>query len=469
MTTKNLLVILTTSLLSAILAIFLYVQLIGKTNIDQSTYLPVKFTSYDNAIFSGKLQRKFLSSAPTNFIEAAKRVTPAVVNIKASQGDGNAIWGRGSGSGVIISPDGYVVTNLHVVDNSNYLEIALDDQREYQAKVVGYDKSSDIALLKIDALNLPHIIIGNSDSVYVGEWVLAVGNPFNLQSTVTTGIISAKSRNINILDADNPIESFIQTDAVINPGNSGGALVNTNGELIGINTAIITESGRYEGYSFAIPSNLVLKVIRDLKEFGEVKRGFLGINIKKVGSMEAEDLGLEKPRGVLLTRVLKDSGSDIAGLQVGDVILKINNKEINSTPELQELVARFRPGNKLVIDFFRNHKTHQLTVKLQGLKTEPKNFAKRLKPFFKKYGFEARNLSTAEKRFTGTEGVKVTSITKGKRIAETNMEIGYIITSLNNTPIRSLFDLLNGISDVEDHITFEGIYEEYQGIYQYSF
>ena len=470
MTTKNILATLSISLLSAILAVVLYASLTKRTNIQQGSYLPVKLASYDDAIFSGKLQRKFLSSAPTNFIEAAKIVTPAVVNIKAMQGVGATIWGRGSGSGVIISPDGYIVTNLHVIDNSSKIEIALDDQREFEAKIVGFDKSSDIALLKIEGNNYPHIIIGNSDSVQVGEWVLAVGNPFNLQSTVTTGIISAKSRNINILDADNPIESFIQTDAVINPGNSGGALVNTNGELIGINTAIVTESGRYEGYSFAVPSNLIRKVIKDLKEFGEVKRGFLGINIKKVDDEEAKRLGLSKPNGVEITRVVKHSGAEIAGLQVNDVILKINNTEINSTPELQELVARFRPGNKLVIDIFRDGHVQQVTVRLQGIKKENKNFAHKLKPFFKKYGFEARNLTTSEKRISGTEGIKVISITKGKKVANTNMEIGYIITSVNNRPVHGLYDLLNALEEPSsENITFEGIYEEYQGIYQYSF
>ncbi len=470
MTTRNLLIVLTTSLASAIIAVLLYAFVIEKKNLQRETYLPVKFASYDDAIFSGKLQRKFLSSSPTNFIEAAKLVTPAVVNIKAMQGVGSTIWGRGSGSGVIISPDGFIVTNLHVVDNSAEIKIALDDEREYKAKIVGIDQSSDIALLKIKAINLPHIIIGNSDSVHVGEWVLAVGNPFNLKSTVTSGIISAKSRNINILDADNPIESFIQTDAVINPGNSGGALVNTNGELIGINTAIITESGRYEGYSFAVPSNLVRKVVKDIKEFGEVKRGFLGINIKPVDDKLAKKLGMNMPNGVAITRVVKNSGSAIVGLRVNDVILKINNKEINSTPELQEIVARYRPGNKLVVDIVRDGHPQQISIKLQGIRKEGKNFAAKLKPYFKKYGFEARNLTTSEKRISGTEGIKVISITKGKKIAKTNMEIGYIITSVNNKPIHGLYDLLTTFSDLEDDdITFEGIYEEYQGIYQYSF
>ena len=470
MTTKNLLATLSISLISAILAVFLYATLTKRSNLQQNTYLPIKLASYNNAIFSGKLQRKFLSSSPTNFIEAARIVTPAVVNIKAMQGVGSTIWGRGSGSGVIISPDGYLVTNLHVIDNCSKIEIALDDQREYDAKVIGYDMSSDIALLKIEGNNFPHLIIGNSDSVHVGEWVLAVGNPFNLQSTVTSGIISAKSRNINILDADNPIESFIQTDAVINPGNSGGALVNTNGELIGINTAIVTESGRYEGYSFAVPSNLILKVIKDLKEFGEVRRGFLGINIKKVDADEAKKIGLSKPNGVEITRVVKNSGAEIAGMKVNDVILKINNKEINSTPELQELVARFRPGNKLIIDIFRDGNVQQVTVRLQGIKKEKNNLGHQLKPYFKKYGFEARNLTTSEKRISGTEGIKVISITKGKKISNTNMEIGYIITSVNNKPIHGLYDLMVSLKEPAiENITFEGIYEEYQGIYQYSF
>ncbi len=470
MKARDLFIILVTAVVSALAAVYAYDRWGDGRRGNSKAYLPLQLASYDNAIFSGKLQRKFISSSPTDFTSAAQIATAAVVNIKATQGVGTTIWGRGTGSGVLISPDGYIVTNLHVIDNSSDVDVTLDDKREFKAKVVGYDESSDIALIKIRGHDFPHLIFGNSDSVRVGEWVLAVGNPFNLQSTVTTGIISAKSRNINILDADNPIESFIQTDAVINPGNSGGALVNTNGELIGINTAILTESGRYEGYSFAIPSNLVRKVVKDLKEFGEVKRGFIGINIKPVNASFAKASGMDTPHGIVITRVLKGGGADLAGLQVDDIIVKINDNPVNSTSQLQELVARFRPGNKIIVDILRDGELIQKTVTLQGLKKESRDVGKLLKPYFAKYGFHARNLSISEKRITGTQGVKVISITKGKPIADTNMEIGYIITAVNDHPINNLEDLLTQLRTLDsERIVFEGIYEEFQGIYQYSF
>ena len=219
-------------------------------------------------------------NAPGNFTTAADKVTPTVVNIKAIQASDYSFLGfdagSSTGSGVIISPQGYIVTNKHVVEDGNRIEVTLNDKREFRAEVVGVDPSTDIALLKIPIQDLPYVQFANSDSLRVGEWVIAVGNPFNLASTVTAGIVSAKGRSINILDDAYRVESFIQTDAVINPGNSGGALVNTHGDLVGINTAIVTKSGKYEGYSFAVPANLVRKVVSDLQEFGVVQRGILG-------------------------------------------------------------------------------------------------------------------------------------------------------------------------------------------------
>ena len=239
-----------------------------------------KYASLTDYNLSGRLQRSFLSSAPTNFTAAAEAITTSVVNIKAvTNGSSDNIWndgvvGASTGSGVIISNDGYIVTNNHVVADATDIQVTLDDKREFSAKIIGTDPSTDLAVLKIEAQRLIPVHMGNSDSIRVGEWVLAVGNPFNLESTVTAGIVSAKGRSINILEEEYSIESFIQTDAAVNPGNSGGALVNTNGELVGINTAIITKSGRYEGYSFAIPVNLATKVIRDLINYKVVQRGF---------------------------------------------------------------------------------------------------------------------------------------------------------------------------------------------------
>lgn len=305
--------------------------------------LPTEFVSYKNTNMRP-------SALPGDFVATANEVTPAIVNIAANSGGF-----RGSnGSGVIISPNGYIITNFHVVENATAYNVTLNDKKEYQAKLIGTDPTTDLALLKINAKNLPVVTFGNSDFVDVGEWVVAVGNPFNLASTVTAGIVSAKARNINILGGEYSIESFIQTDAVVNPGNSGGALVNSKGQLVGINSAILTETGVYEGYSFAIPSNLVKKVIEDLKEFGEVKRAILGVVIRDVDDDRASQLGLKEVSGVIIERVNPNSSAENAGLRQGDVILKVNGKEVTSTPELQEQVARYRPGDSISIDYIRN-------------------------------------------------------------------------------------------------------------------
>jgi Do/DeqQ family serine protease len=267
---------------------------------------------------------------------------------------------KGSGSGVIISKDGYVVTNNHVVESSSEIAVTLSNNETYKAKLIGTDKDTDLALLKIEAENLPFLYFANSDQVLVGEWVLAVGNPFNLASTVTAGIVSAKGRNINLLEniqgkSNTAIESFIQTDAAINPGNSGGALVNLEGKVIGINTAIATPTGTYAGYAFAVPSNIASKVVSDLKEFGAVQRAFIGVNIISVDSKIAESLKLKEPKGVYLQNIMKGGAADVAGLENEDVILSINDTKVNDIAALQEKIASFRPGNVIKLSFLRKN------------------------------------------------------------------------------------------------------------------
>jgi len=291
-----------------------------------------------------------------DFRMVSKSVTPSVVNVTALNSAG---YRASSGSGVVLSSDGYIVTNHHVIENSAKVEITLSDKRELIAKVVGFDLNTDLALLKIEARNLIPAQYGNSDQVEVGEWVLAVGNPFNLTSTVTAGIVSAKARNINILGNAYAIESFIQTDAVVNPGNSGGALVNTRGELIGINTAIITERGGYEGYSFAIPANLVKKVVEDIRQFGSVRRAILGVQIQEVDGVMASRLGLPSATGAYISRVYPSSTAEIAGLLFGDVITTINDVAISSMPELQEQVGRYRPGDIISLEYYRSGKKYR--------------------------------------------------------------------------------------------------------------
>ena len=300
--------------------------------------------------------RAWAQLPPADFVTTSKLVTAAVVNINTLSASDYRI---SSGSGVIISSDGYIITNHHVVEDGSTFEITLYDKRKVEAELIGSDPTTDLALLKVDGRNFRPLAYGDSDKVEVGEWVMAVGNPFNLSSTVTAGIVSAKARNINILRGSYAIESFIQTDAVVNPGNSGGALVNEKGELIGINTAIISESGGYEGYSFAIPANLVRKVIRDIREFGEVQRAVLGVGISEVTDKHAADLALPVVAGVYITNVGPESSAAEAGLRSGDVIVSVNGIKTNSVPELQEQVALFRPGDRISLEFYREGRKYR--------------------------------------------------------------------------------------------------------------
>ncbi|MBV6655800.1 MAG: trypsin-like peptidase domain-containing protein [Mameliella sp.] len=300
-----------------------------------------------------------------DFVNTSKLVTSAVVNINTLSASGYRV---SSGSGVIIAKDGYIITNHHVIEDGATYEITMYDKRKLEAELIGSDPTTDLALLKVDARGLKPVLYGDSDQVEVGQWVLAVGNPFNLSSTVTAGIVSAKARNINILRGSYSIESFIQTDAVVNPGNSGGALVNERGELIGINTAIISESGGYEGYSFAIPSNLVRKVVRDIREFGEVQRAILGVGIAEVNGEIAGQQSLPGVAGVYINNVSRGSSAAEAGLREGDVLISINSIKTNSVPELQEQIALFRPGDKISLEFYRDgQKFRRDNVVLQSL------------------------------------------------------------------------------------------------------
>jgi serine protease Do len=413
----------------------------------------------------------------TEFTSAAAIVTPSVVNIKTLEVSDPGYWGGGtikgsSGSGVVLTSDGYIVTNAHVIKGSTDIKVTLADKRQYKGKIVGTDSSTDIAVIKIDAINLPYVLFGNSDSVQVGEWVLAVGNPFNLSSTVTAGIVSAKSRNIDILGGPASIESFIQTDAAVNPGNSGGALVNTQGDLVGINTAIITESGNYEGYSFAVPSNLVQKIVRDLKEFGEVKRGFLGIGIEDVNPETAEEAGLAKVSGVLVNRVNINSGAADAGIQEGDVILSINGTEMASTAELQELVGRFRPGDRLKITYWRAQKQRSASIELKDqnnskLYTDAARY--KTDALEARYGIVIRPLTSPEKRKFNMSGLLVVSVARQSLVGVTKMQAGFIINSINGVPVESIEEAVETVTAVRSTVSMDGYYPGEPDLYSYQF
>ncbi len=280
---------------------------------------------------------------------------------------------RTVGSGVTITSDGYILTNYHVIEGAvrNGLKVVLNDKREFPARLVGQDPSTDLAVIKIDAENLPAITVGNSETVDVGEWVLAIGNPFRLRSTVTAGIVSALSRDVQIINDRMRIESFIQTDAAINKGNSGGALVNTSGQLIGINTAIASQSGSYQGYGFAVPSNLAIKVATDLIQFGEVKRALLGVNIASVDYERAQEIGIEEIKGVEILGLTAGGAADLSGLERGDVILEVNGQTVNESNELQEKVAILRPGDVVNLTIWRKGYELQKNVELMLLEPDP--------------------------------------------------------------------------------------------------
>ena len=270
----------------------------------------------------------------------------------------------GAGSGVIISPDGYIVTNNHVVEDAKEVTVTLNDRREFKATVVGTDPMTDLALIKIETSGLPVLEFGNSDDVRIGEWVLAVGNPFNLTSTVTAGIVSAKARNLNILGENTSIESFIQTDAAVNQGNSGGALVNADGKLIGINSAITSGNGYYTGYSFAIPSNIARKVVDDLKQYGSVQRAYIGVAVVEIDNAIASELNLSEVKGLLVRQVTADGAAERAGLRTDDIILALDGREINSVSELKEIVAQHSPGDNVSVTILRNKQRQKINLTL---------------------------------------------------------------------------------------------------------
>ena len=403
-----------------------------------------------------------------DFLAPAKRVTPAVVHIQTSYGPGDfsinplqhylETPSRSSGSGVIISDDGFIVTNNHVIEDANNIEIVMNNNQRFYAKLIGTDPTTDLALLKIRAKHLPFIKYGDSDRIIPGEWVLAVGNPFDLNSTVTAGIVSAKARNIGILrDRNNlQIESFIQTDAAVNPGNSGGALVNLQGELIGVNTAIATSSGSYQGYSFAIPVSLVKKVMDDLLEFGQVQRGLLGIQITDVDAKIAEEFGLLVNQGVLVTRVTQGSAAEESGIIVGDVIVGIEGHTVNSVSELQEWVARNRPGKNIAVSYLHEGEMKSANARLRsntGSEVVEKRDVK-----YELGGIIIEDVPYKELATMQLEGgVRVKNIESGKW-KDAGMKAGFIIAFIDKVPVDNAEDMNRILDFKRGGILVEGIY-----------
>ncbi len=434
-------------------------------------------------------EKKYKIVPGVDFRYAAKKSMPAVVHIKVkfkqeerrNYYENDPFWEffgepyipnpspkMGSGSGVILTPNGYIVTNNHVVQKADSIVVTLSDNRSYEAKLIGTDPQTDLALIKIDADSLPFLKYGNSDSVEVGEWVLAVGNPFNLSSTVTAGIVSAKGRNIHILRNKYAIESFIQTDAAVNPGNSGGALVNLQGELIGINTAIASPTGAYAGYAFAIPVNIVKKIVDDLLNYGYVKRGFLGITIIDMDAQLAQQLGIDRTEGVYVDNVMDNSAADKAGIKPHDVIIELDGKPVKKASELIEYIARKRPGEKVEIKFIRDGKVKTTTAILKA-KTEGKEtFASANAVSIPNLGIKIAPLSERDKKVV-KNGIKVVEIGPGPVREYTDMKVGFIITHVNDTPVKSVKQFRELMLNEKGGVLLQGKYPNSKREYFYGF
>jgi len=370
----------------------------------------------------------------------------------------------GFGSGVIISDKGYIVTNNHVIEGSDEVVVVLNDKREFTAALIGADPTTDIALLKVDAKQLIPLKFGNSDALSLGEWVLAIGNPYNLTSTVTAGIVSAKARNMGILRTQEfGIESFIQTDAAVNPGNSGGALINTRGELVGINTAIASRTGAFSGYSFAIPVTIVEKVVKDLIEFGAVQRAILGVEIRDVTAELAQEKNIDQIEGVYVSMVREGGAARQAGIRAGDIIIAVDNVRVNSTAELQEAVSKYSPGQKVQVIVKRDGTLKQYEVILRNLEGSTEVIQK--SDLLEVLGATFEPLSEREKQSLGVQnGIRVKSVKQGK-FMKVGIREGFILTSVNKKPVGSVKDIESILNDSEGGVIIEGV--DHNGIHSY--
>lgn len=443
------------AVLGAAIALFAYTKIIDK---------PVPVIAKDSSSVELKDARAFLTSLQSaegqiDFTFAAEQTVHAVVHVHTksmmgSQADNPILeWFYGDryskprevsgyGSGVIISSDGYIITNNHVVENADAVEVILNDKRTFQAKVVGRDPSTDIALIKVKAEGLPTIKYGDSDQLKLGEWVLAVGNPFNLTSTVTAGIVSAKGRDLGLIEGPYRIESFIQTDAAVNMGNSGGALVNTKGLLVGITSAIISPNQAYSGNSFAIPVSIVKKVVEDLKEYGAVQRAIIGVNIKNLDDENSDKQNVDASalKGVLITSITRDGAAESAGLKENDVITKFDGVDVNSVSELQVQVAKHRPGDKATVTFQRKGKESTIPIVLKNVAGNT-NVVTTDMSGDKVFGAKVGALSSSEKKEFNTDyGIKVLEVNDGK-LKDLGIKKGYIILSINGKKVKDASDV----------------------------
>lgn len=424
---------------------------------------------------------------PVDFTFAAENTVNTVVHIrtemqqKSSLFDlffgGNPFFGQPQtrvyqayGSGVILTEDGYIVTNNHVVEGASKITVTLNDKREYEAVIIGTDEKNDLALLKVEAKGLKTVPYGNSDDVRIGEWVLAVGNPFNLTSTVTAGIVSAKARNLNILGGNTTVSSFIQTDAAVNSGNSGGALVNTAGELIGINAAIASNTGSFAGYSFAIPVNIVKKVVDDLMRYGRVQRVYFGASFAEMDAKKADEMHLNNAKGLQVFKIEQDGSADKAGIKEGDILLSIDGHEVNSFSELKEILDQHVPGDVVSCKLIRNQKEYEAKVTLKNVKGTTAIIRKDDKIALNRLGVEVEPISDQIKaRYRVSNGLQITKIHDGL-LKSAGLKDNFVITSIDKRSVANEEDVERILSDKEGNVTIEGFYlSGYRGYYNVVF
>ncbi|MCX6221971.1 MAG: Do family serine endopeptidase [Bacteroidia bacterium] len=459
--------------IGAIIALSLYSHL--SSNDNKRVVLeekPIQLTSYSQPAAPPQAQLPDLTQAAEKSVSAVVHITTKTKTNYFNGGNdifeyffgprGNnrqePQFSEAAGSGVIISEDGYIVTNNHMVDGAQDIDVILNDNRKFTAKVIGRDPNTDIALIKIEARNLTVLPWGDSDALKLGEWVLAVGNPFNLTSTVTAGIVSAKSRSIGIMSGKMPLESFIQTDAAVNPGNSGGALVNARGELVGINTAIASQTGSYSGYSFAIPVSIVHKVVEDLRKYGEVQRALLGVSIRDIDDKLAKEKKLDRTEGVYIAEVFQGGGAKVAGIKEGDIIVAINATKVNSMAQLQEQVGKYRPGDQVSVKVRRDGSEKIFDVTLKNTKGSTSI----VKESLSLLGAEFGEISQKDKdRLNIDQGVQILKITSGK-LKNVGVRPGFIITDVNKISVGSVEEIKRVISQSSDKkpVLIEGVYPD---------
>ncbi len=502
MNRKNFLTMIGVSAITALVTAWSFGQLSGSNKatdmLQTNGKLPANYASFNQTKQGGP-------AYPIDFTAAATAATPAVVHIKTKinartvtqqpqrspfadlfgddffgdffGGGGNRQMRipeqRASGSGVIMSQDGYIVTNNHVIENADEINVTLPNKKSYKAELIGADPSSDLAVLKISGETLPYLIWGNSDEVRLGQWVLAIGYPWSLDVTVTAGIVSAKARSLglNRQKSQSPIESFIQTDAAVNQGNSGGALVDTEGRLIGINSAIASQTGSYAGYSYAIPVNIVRKIVGDLIKFGTVQRAYLGLTYipDDVSDEELKKLGVKQGEGVYVSGVNEGSAAKEAGIKEGDYITAINDVEINSASSMVEQVANYRPGDKITITYMRDGKEKKGTATLKNISgnTEVVKAESKSSSVLRQLGGELVTVDPKQaKQWAIKGGVQVKSIGDGL-LSGTRMQEEFVITSVSGNAISSVDELVQILSKVQGNVRLEGIYPGFEGSYAY--